>query len=63
MTNTHICTCGREWLITKHHSPMRDKDSESCLCGEELVSWNGGVTYSVRLVKDIKKDDKNRIFI
>ncbi|MCU6793079.1 hypothetical protein OB236_13215 [Paenibacillus sp. WQ 127069] len=59
MSEKRKCSCGRVWSISKHHSPMRDKDSEHCHCGEELVSWNGGVFYRVSLIEDIKNDDKN----
>jgi len=36
--------CGAVYKITRFKIPMRDKDSEHCeVCGEELISWNGGV--------------------
>lgn len=50
----HKCECGREWQITKHKLTARDSDSENCKCGRELISWNGAVTYTVTLVKDLQ---------
>lgn len=58
----HICPgCGAVYEITKHHSPMRDKDSIDCqFCKTEIIRWNGGVYYTSRLVKkgDGKPEDK-----
>ena len=41
--------CNKTWFVTKHHSPMRDKDSIECDCGTVIESWNGGVMYTARL--------------
>lgn len=41
----HTCTCGKRFDIYKIKMPMRDKDSEHCTCGAEIISWNGGVMY------------------
>lgn len=57
MSYTHRCDCGRVWKIVKFPSPMRDKDSEKCYCGEEIISWNGGVIYHAKLIEDIKKEN------
>ena len=50
--NKKCKTCGSTYLITKHKLAMRDKDEITCdVCGEELLSWNGGVTYSAKLIE------------
>lgn len=54
MTN-HKCECGRVWNVTEHKYFMRDKDSLDCKCGREIISWNGGVTYSAKLIEDLPK--------
>jgi hypothetical protein len=48
-----ICKkCGRVWELKSEKLPFRDKDSIKCTCGEELLSWNGGICYQSRLVQD-----------
>jgi len=48
-----ICPkCGRRYESFKMNIPMRDKDSEECICGYELIKWNGGVMYDARLIED-----------
>ncbi|RKH58996.1 hypothetical protein D7X96_36025 [Corallococcus interemptor] len=38
--------CGAVFRVRKFKSIARDKDSLSCTeCGNELMSWNGGVMY------------------
>ena len=39
--------CGKQWMVTKHHIIMIDKDSLKCDCGTEIIHWNGGVFYTV----------------
>lgn len=48
--------CGKRWVITEHHSIMRDKDSLECDCGEELMHWNGGVFYTARPYEEKPKN-------
>jgi len=44
--------CGSVFSITKHKLIMRDKDTIDCdVCGTELLSWNGAVMYSHKLVQ------------
>ena len=44
--------CGAVYEVFKHKLIMRDKDSIDCdVCGQELISWNGGVMYSTKLIK------------
>ncbi|WP_163279303.1 hypothetical protein [Clostridium sporogenes] len=44
--------CGAEYEVHKIKSPIRDKDTEECrICGTKLLSWNGGVIYSIKLIK------------
>ncbi len=43
--------CGAKYNVRKQVQPMRDKDSENCSCGREIVRWNGGVTYYVTPVE------------
>lgn len=48
-----IChKCGRKYEIFKMSIPIRDKDSEECICECELIKWNGGVMYDARLKED-----------
>jgi len=44
------CECGAKWLEKKIKVPMRDKDSNKCMCGRTLKSWNGGVMYRHTLI-------------
>lgn len=39
--------CGRKYRLKKTNVPMRDKDELRCRCGSVLISWNGGVIYSI----------------
>lgn len=49
--------CGAEYELYESKLIMRDIDSETCdLCGTTLMSWNGAVMYSTKLVK--KNNDK-----
>ncbi|MDQ0090527.1 hypothetical protein J2T12_003950 [Paenibacillus anaericanus] len=59
MEGVRKCSCSRTWRITKHHTPMRDKDTAECYCGEILASWNGGVFYMIKLIQDIDKKDED----
>lgn len=43
--------CGREYRVTKHHLPARDKDSLECDCGCRIIEWNGGVYYTAKLTR------------
>ena len=44
--------CGSVYRITSFVTGMRDKGSINCeVCGEELMSWNGGVMYSAELIE------------
>lgn len=47
------CKCGRVYEEKEVKLPARDGDSFSCVCGEVLREWNGGVCYIHRLVKDV----------
>lgn len=49
----YTCECGRVWELRKRKVPQRDIDSESCICGRSLVSWNGGCVWRVEFIKDI----------
>lgn len=50
--NEETCKkCGAVYELTRHKLIARDKDSINCKCGEELISWNGGVCYSSKLIK------------
>lgn len=53
-----ICSkCGAKYKLYKIKSPMRDKDSESCvICGNTLISWNGGVMYNTKLIEEDKDE-------
>lgn len=48
-----ICEkCGAEYKLYKAKLIMRDKDSETCdICGTTLISWNGAVMYSTKLIR------------
>ena len=52
-----ICKkCGAKYKIIGHDCPMRDKDNLKCdFCGEILISWNGGVFYSRKLISGPNK--------
>jgi len=41
------CECGRVWKLNEIKVGMRDKDSLNCTCGREVISWNGGVVYTM----------------
>lgn len=47
------CKCGRVYKETRKRLPVRDVDSWSCVCGEILREWNGGVCFSYHLIRDI----------
>lgn len=49
-----ICpTCGAEYEVYKIKVGMRDRDQEECeVCGTEIISWNGGTIYSIKLIKE-----------
>ncbi|WP_306589407.1 hypothetical protein [Geothrix sp. 21YS21S-4] len=50
-----IMTCGAcsaKYEVVKKDLPFRDRDSIECDCGEELLSWNGGVCYIAIRLKD-----------
>ncbi|HEY8889890.1 MAG TPA: hypothetical protein VIM70_06510 [Clostridium sp.] len=50
--NITCSKCGAEYELHRHRIPMRDKDSETCyFCNTTLISWNGGVMYSTKLIK------------
>ena len=50
--------CGAKYKLYKIKIPMRDKDSERCvICGNTLISWNGGVMYDTKLIKKGKGDN------
>lgn len=49
-------SCGRVWKIVKHKIIIRDKDSLKCDCGHTLISWNGAVMYSSKLIKGPDED-------
>ena len=52
MADEVTCKCGAVYLEKGTKLPVRDKDSFDCnLCGEELNRWNGGVTYSYKLLR------------
>jgi hypothetical protein len=43
--------CGSTYELASFPLPARDKDQIDCeVCGEELISWNGGVMWSAKLV-------------
>ena len=45
--------CGAVYEVREVSIPFRDKDSESCsLCGETVISWNGGCIISIKLKAD-----------
>lgn len=48
------CKCGRVYEEKRMRLPVRDVDSWSCVCGEVLREWNGGVCFSYRLIRDIE---------
>ncbi len=51
MNNKHkTCECGKVWVVTRHKMPhgARDDGSLTCTCGREIVSWNGGYTYTIK---------------
>lgn len=48
------CKCGRVYEEKRMRLPVRDVDSWSCVCGEVLREWNGGVCFGYRLIRDIK---------
>jgi len=44
----HTCKCcGKQWNVKKVKLTARDKDSERCTCGEEIINWNGSTIYYV----------------
>lgn len=44
--------CGSVYEVTSHKLIMRDRDSINCdICGEELHSWNGAITFTAKLIK------------
>jgi transposase-like protein len=53
--------CGSVYNVRKVKIIMRDKDVYNCdVCGQELMSWNGGVMYYITLVEK-KENHKKRI--
>ncbi len=53
-TRTETCECGRVWELKRIKIIMRDKDSLNCICGRELIHWNGGHMWTGTLVSDIR---------
>ena len=52
MTRKTCPTCESEYEITERKMIYRDKDTLDCfICGKELMSWNGAVSYSAKLIK------------
>jgi hypothetical protein len=49
----NTCECGRVWLLVPRKVPQRDKDEVSCICEQNLASWNGGCVWTAKLIKDI----------
>lgn len=51
---TRTCNvCGTNYKLYKTKLPMRDKDSEDCeICGNTIISWNGGVMYRIEKVTE-----------
>ena len=55
--NRTCSKCGAEYALYKTKLITRDKDSEECdICGTTLISWNGAVMYTAKLIK--KRDEK-----
>lgn len=53
--------CGSLYELTKVKIPLRDKDFLECdICGAKLISWNGGLMYTKKLIKKepYEKDDE-----
>ncbi len=50
--NIHQCEkCGAKYEIFEQRLIMRDNDSLDCQkCGHELISWNGAVCYTAKLI-------------
>lgn len=59
-TEKYECpVCGSKYEITKHKIIMRDKDSIECdICNHPIISWNGGVMYSSKLLERNEKHKK-----
>ena len=52
--------CGTIYELKKHHSPSRDKDSIECYeCGETIISWNGGLYYTVESKQKENKEKED----
>jgi hypothetical protein len=60
VTEEHTCEkCGSRFSISKLAVPTRDKDSIDCtVCHHELLSWNGGVMYSMIGLIERKENHK-----
>jgi len=52
--------CGSVYEIQEFKTPERDVGSITCeVCGEALISWNGGVTYESKLFE--RRDEHQEI--
>lgn len=49
----HTCAnCGSVYEVRHQSVPYHDKDTEECeVCKETILSWDGGVTYSTKLIE------------
>jgi hypothetical protein len=54
--------CGSIYEISEYKMMVRDSDEISCeVCGTELISWNGGVMYSKKLIQRAEWPHKDSI--
>ena len=50
MSTIRCSKCGSVYEIEEFKTTEPDVDSITCeVCGESLISWNGGVMYKARL--------------
>jgi hypothetical protein len=43
----HVCDCGRKYAVRRIKRATPDKDAIDCICGKEIVSWNGKDFFKV----------------
>lgn len=58
VSRIETCECGRVWKLKKFKSIARDSDSVTCVCGKEIISWNGGHFWIGELVSEPTKKPK-----
>jgi hypothetical protein len=55
-SKVETCECGLAWSLVKIKTIMRDSGSFQCICGKELIRWNGDHMWTGFVIpKQVKK--------